>query len=64
MTVPSCEENIVVDLSSSFEDEMYKEWIATVDEVAKVNLEKPLLLRADTGLQLTVNFDPQVCQKH
>ena len=31
-----------------------------MDEVAKINLEKPLLLRASTGSHLSVNFDPQV----
>ncbi len=39
---------------------MYCEWVASVDEVAKVNLEKPLLLRAEMGPQISVNFDPQV----
>lgn len=39
---------------------MYQEWIVTVDEVAKVSLEKPLLLRAEIGPELSVNFDPQV----
>ncbi len=28
--------------------------------MAKINLEKPLLLRASTGSHLSVNFDPQV----
>ena len=42
------------------EDEVYEEWIATVDEVAKANLEKPLLVRDPNTLMIGVNFDPQV----
>lgn len=42
------------------EDEVYSGWTEKVDEVAKTNLEKPILLRnAETGL-ISVNFDPQV----
>ena len=40
---------------------MYEEWKATVDEVAKMNLEKPLLIRDPNTLTIEVNFDPQVC---
>ena len=43
------------------EDEVYEEWKATVDEVAKMNLEKPLLIRDPNTLTIEVNFDPQVC---
>ena len=42
------------------EDEIYLEWVAKVDEIAKANLEKPLLLRDEATLQISVNFDPQV----
>ncbi|XP_064397591.1 dynein beta chain, ciliary-like isoform X3 [Halichondria panicea] len=47
-------------LIAKLEAEVYQEWIAGVDEVAKINLEKPLLLRASTGSHLSVNFDPQL----
>ena len=40
---------------------MYKEWTATVDEIAHTNLEKPLLVRDPNTLMISVNFDPQVC---
>ena len=39
---------------------MYNEWTQAVDEVAKVNLEKPLLVRDPTSSLLSVNFDPQL----
>ena len=31
-----------------------------MDEVAKVNLEKPLLIRDPDSLLISVNFDPQL----
>ena len=41
---------------------MYSEWTVTVDDIAQTNLEKPLLVRADDSSQLSVNFDPEVCE--
>lgn len=43
-----------------FEDEVYNEWTQGVDEVAKVNLEKPLLIRDPQSSLISVNFDPQL----
>ena len=39
---------------------MYAEWTQGVDEIAKVNLEKPLLLRDSKSSLLSVNFDPKL----
>lgn len=44
----------------SYEDEVYSEWVGGVDEVARTNLEKPLLLRNTDSLHISVNFDPKV----
>ena len=41
---------------------MYSEWTATVDKIAQTNLEKPLLVRAEDSSQLSVNFNPEVCE--
>lgn len=46
----------------SYETEVYSEWTQGVDEVAKANLDKPLLVRDPNNLQISVNFDPKVCQ--
>ncbi len=43
-----------------YSDEVYSEWVAGVDEVARTNLEKPLLLRETESLQIAVNFDSKV----
>ncbi len=43
-----------------YSDEVYSEWVAGVDEVARTNLEKPLLLRETESLQIAVNFDSEV----
>ena len=45
-----------------YEAEVYMEWVKGVDEVAKTNLEKPLLVRGvkESGDVLKVNFDPKV----
>lgn len=51
---------MVAFLSCSYEDEVYSEWTGGVEEVSKINLEKPLLIRSDDSSQLTVNFDPEV----
>ena len=42
------------------------EWVKGVDDVAKTNLEKPLLVRGvkDSGDVLKVNFDPEVWNTH
>ena len=39
---------------------MYNEWTQGVEEVAKVNLEKPLLLRDPRTSLISVNFDPRL----
>ena len=39
---------------------MYKEWTQGVDDIAKVNLEKPLLIRDQNSSLITVNFDPNL----
>ena len=44
----------------SFEQEVYSEWIQSVDEVAASNLEKPLLERNQDTHLISVNFDPKV----
>ncbi len=51
---------IITLLCSSYEDEVYSEWTEGVDEVAKANLDKPLLTRDPSSLHIKVNFDPQV----
>lgn len=45
-----------------FEKETFTEWAEGVDEIAKTNLEKPLLVRErkDAHDLIRVNFDPQV----
>ena len=40
---------------------MFTEWTQGVDEVAKTNLDKPLIVRDANSLQISVNFDPKVC---
>ena len=47
---------------SSFEAEVYNEWVSGVDEVAKTNLEKPLLVweKKESMELVKVNFDPKV----
>lgn len=51
-------------LSYSFETDVYTNWAKGVDEVAKSNLEKPLLVWEKKGTidLIKVNFDPQVKQ--
>lgn len=48
------------ELIQRFEGEVYSEWTQSVDEVAKGNLEKPLLVRDPSNMLITVNFDPKV----
>lgn len=48
-------------VSFRFEKETYDKWTAQVDEIVKINLEKPLLVRDQDSLLLTMNFDPKVC---
>ena len=47
---------------SSFEEEVYNEWVSGVNEVAKTNLEKPLLVweKKESMELVKVNFDPKV----
>jgi len=42
------------------EEEMYKEWLAQVDEACSFNLAQPLLERDPETNLIKVNFDPQV----
>lgn len=51
---------VIIHLHGRFENEVYNEWTQAVDEVAKVNLEKPLLVQDPTSSLLSVNFDPQL----
>ena len=44
----------------SFEGEVYSEWTQEVDDIAKANLNKPLLVRHPHTKKISVNFDPQV----
>ena len=44
-----------------YEAEVFTEWTQGVDEVAKSNLDKPLIVRDPNSLQISVNFDPKVC---
>ena len=46
----------------SVEEEMYKEWLAQVDEACKFNLAQALLHRNIENNLISVNFDPQVIQ--
>ncbi len=43
-----------------YEDEVYSEWTEEVDDVAKANLDKPLLIRDPSSQHISVNFAPQV----
>lgn len=45
---------------SRYETEVFSEWTQGVDEVAKANLDKPLILRDPDTLSISVNFDPKV----
>ncbi|XP_071797739.1 dynein beta chain, ciliary isoform X1 [Asterias amurensis] len=50
----------MMDLLSKYNDMVYKEWTAGVDEICKVNLNQPLVTRnKDTDL-ISVNFDPKL----
>lgn len=46
-----------------YETETYKKWTTEVNRVVQTNLEKPLLVRNEETLLLTMNFDPEVCKK-
>ncbi len=43
-----------------YEMETYENWTAEVNRIAEKNLEKPLLVRNEETLLLTMNFDPEV----
>ena len=43
-----------------YEAEVYSDWTQGVDEIAKVNLDKPLIVRDPQTLSISVNFDPKV----
>lgn len=43
-----------------YEAETYSKWTADVDRVVNINMVKPLLVRNDETLLLTLNFDPEV----
>jgi len=40
--------------------ELFKEWIAGVDEACSFNLNQPLVTRNEESKLITVNFDPQL----
>ena len=42
------------------EAEVYKEWLAQVDEACSFNLSQPLIQRNPDNKLISVNFDPQV----
>lgn len=44
----------------SYESDAFDEWTAKVEGVVKINLEKPLLVRNDESMLLTLNFNPEV----
>ena len=50
--------------SCRYETDVFSEWVEGVDQVAKTNLEKPLLVREtkDKLDRIAVNFDPEVIQ--
>lgn len=50
----------------SYEDEVFQEWSREVEEVSRINLEKPLLLKDNQTSNLALNFDPKVreCMLH
>lgn len=43
-----------------YEMTIYKNWTADVNRIVEKNLEKPLLVRNEETLLLTMNFDPEV----
>ena len=45
---------------TSYEEEVFTEWTQGVDDIAKTNLDKPLLLRNPSTQLISVNFDPQL----
>ena len=50
--------------SCRYETDVFSEWVEGVDQVAKTNLEKPLLVREtkDKLDRIAVNFDREVIQ--
>lgn len=44
----------------SYEDEVFQEWSREVEEVSRINLEKPLLLKDNKTSNIALNFDPKV----
>ena len=50
----------VIDFPFRYETEVYTDWTQGVDEVAKANLDKPLIIRDPDTLAISVNFDPKV----
>ena len=44
----------------SWDEEVYKEWAAGVNEACAFNLKQPLLLRNEETRLISVNFDPQL----
>ena len=47
-----------------YEADVYSDWTEGVDEVAKANLDKPLLFRDQDSFLISVNFDPKVRYWH
>lgn len=50
----------MLQLLSNWDQEIYKEWIAGVDEACSFNLNQPLITRNEETKLITVNFDPQL----
>ena len=48
------------DVVHRVEAEVYKEWLAQVDEACSFNLSQPLVQRNPDNKLIGVNFDPQV----
>ena len=43
-----------------WDEEIFKDWIAGVDEACSFNLNQPLITRNEETKLITVNFDPQL----
>ncbi|WAR03796.1 DYHC-like protein [Mya arenaria] len=50
----------MLDLLAKWDQDLYKEWIAGVDEACSFNLNQPLINRNEETKIISVNFDPQL----
>ncbi|KAK3091630.1 hypothetical protein FSP39_021358 [Pinctada imbricata] len=50
----------MLDLLGGWEEVIYKEWAAGVDEACSFNLNQPLIVRNEETKLIQVNFDPQL----